>query len=566
MYTISRVSIYKKNIVSVLIFLILCSVCISFPNTSSAQNKKINNLKLIEIGKRIYQQGILANGTPLLGVSAGEVTLSGSTVSCIRCHRRSGFGSTEGNLRISPILGDILYNERNKSDKELGRRRTKGHGARPAYTDLTLKNAITIGTGADNRKLNVLMPRYKLIDSDVNAIIAYLKSLTIKTDGGITKENINIATIITSDVSDSRSKAIQDLLEIYFKDVNAKTRQEHKRATNSPWHKRWEYESYRNVKLHVWKLTGLPSTWNQQLQSYYKTQNVFAVINGVSNQPWTEVDKFCNKIKLPCLFPTIELPVLNSNNIYNFYFSGGIEYDAKTIAAHLSRMPTVTKKTVLQVYRADIKSKTAATVIKHDLEKNNISVKDYIVSSKKSLTADQWSQIISNNKPEIVISWLDSDDVKALNSKTVKNNAVERFYYSYSHIGEDYTTIIKSNTKKSYVVYRNMLPKRLKLHMTRATVWAKRKKIDISDEKVIGNAFFVATLFNRSVKRMRAYLKQDYLLDMVEVMLENNAFQSVYPNLSLGPDQRIASKGAYILGPLSNSDVNNKENHVWIRH
>ncbi len=111
-----------------------------------------------------------------------------------------------------------------------------------------------------------------------------------------------------------------------------------------------------------------------------------------------------------------------------------------------------------------------------------------------------------------------------------------------------------------------MLPERKQLHMKRASVWAQRKKIDISNDRIIGNSFFAVTLLNRSIKKMRAYLKRDYLVEIIESALENNAFNSVYPDLTLGPDQRIASKGAYILGPLSNKDVNKKQNHVWIRH
>ncbi|VAW97184.1 hypothetical protein MNBD_GAMMA22-2235 [hydrothermal vent metagenome] len=520
----------------------------------------------IHNGKRIYQQGILPNGKPLTGIGAGNITLFGSQASCIRCHRRSAFGSTEGDLRIPAILGDILYSERNKSDKELSRRRTTGHGARPAYTDNTLLNAITQGSGADQRTLNKLMPRYQLTKNQSDAVIEYLKSLTLKTDLGVTKENIHIATIYSSDVATKDTRVMLDLLNIFIKDVNTKTRQEQKRASNSPWHKRWEYESYRTIKLHAWKLTGLPETWKQQLEKFYATQNVFAVINGISNNSWDVIHQFCNNTKLPCLFPTTELPALAQNNIYNFYYSGGIAFDAKTIASHIKKLANNTNKTVLQVYRDNIKNKTAAKILKSDLLFSKITIKNHVVKIKNSLSAAKWSELIEHYKPSIIVSWLNADDVAALNTKAVNSNSLDRLYYSYSHLGDNYSTIITKNTEKSFLAYRYMLPKRKEMHMTRATFWAKRKKIDISNEKIIGNAFFAATLFNRSIKKMRAYLKRDYLVDMIESMLENNAFHSVYPNLSLGPDQRIASKGAYILGPLSNTDHNKKQNTIWIRH
>ncbi len=546
--------------------LISASILLIFSNLSLVHAQQHNiDVKIIN-GKRIYQQGILPNGKPLTGIGAGNITLSGTQASCIRCHRRSGFGSTEGNLRISPILGDILYRQRNKSDKELTRRRIKGHGARPAYTNSSLSQAITQGLGADQRVLNKLMPRYQLTSNESDAIIEYLKSLTLKTEPGITKENIHIATIYSTDVANKNTQAMLDLLNVFIKDVNAKTRQEQKRATNAPWHKRWEYQSYRTIKLHSWKLTGSPSSWKRQLEKYYATQNVFAVINGISNKSWNAVHQFCNKTNLPCLFPTTELPIIAKNNIYNFYFSGGIAFDAKSIASHIKTFANNTNKTVLQVYRNNAKSKTAAKVLKSELSSNKTIVKNHVIKIKDALSATKWSELIKHYKPNIIVSWLDANDVSAINTRAVNSKTVDRLYYSYSHLGDDYPKIIIANTEKSFLVYRNMLPKRKKLHMTRATFWAKRKNIDISNEKIIGNAFFAATLLNRAIKKMRAYLKRDYLVEIVESMLENNAFHSVYPNLALGPDQRIASKGAYILGPLNNQDVNKKQNNIWIRH
>ncbi len=544
--------------------LMLCTLFITYPNIIIAKTDSL--ISTIANGKRIYELGILPNGQPVVAFGAAKIKLSGQQASCIGCHRRSGFGSIEGEQRISPILGDILYKQRNKDYKQLSRRRIKGNGARPAYTDQSLSKAITSGSGADNRVLNQLMPRYDLTATDVHSVIQYLKTLTLKTEPGITKDKIHIATIIASDVPDKFSAAMLDLLTNYIHDLNAKTRMEQKRASNSPWHKRWEYESYRNIELHTWKLTGPTSSWTKQLQTYYDKQNVFSVINGISLNSWEIIHQFCNNIKLPCLFPTTELPVLEAGNIYNVYYSGGIAYDSKTIAAHIKSEFKNKKKSVLQIYRNDKKSNIAVNVLSLDLKSKKFTVKNHEVEHKGKLSAAQWTTIIKKYKPNILISWLDADDVKALNSNKVQVQSIERLYYSHAHLGDQYPSIINSNTQKSYIVYRYMLPKRKKLHITRATGWANRKKIDISNERVIGNAFFAGTLFNRAVKKMRANLNQEYLLELVESMLENNAFQSVYPKLSLGPDQRIASKGAYILGPLSNADVNKKENYTWIRH
>jgi hypothetical protein len=63
----------------------------------------------IQLGERIYCQGLLADGTPLSAVVAGNSENRGAAMACVQCHRRSGMGSREGEIRIPPIIGPSLY-------------------------------------------------------------------------------------------------------------------------------------------------------------------------------------------------------------------------------------------------------------------------------------------------------------------------------------------------------------------------------------------------------------------------------------------------------------------------
>ena len=46
----------------------------------------------IEAGRRIYIEGVLPSGEPLLARREGGVTLAGTQAACGNCHRRSGMG------------------------------------------------------------------------------------------------------------------------------------------------------------------------------------------------------------------------------------------------------------------------------------------------------------------------------------------------------------------------------------------------------------------------------------------------------------------------------------------
>jgi cytochrome c oxidase subunit 2 len=40
-----------------------------------------------------------------------------------------------------------------------------------------IKRAVTQGIGADGRKLDLIMPRWQMSDTDLNDLIAYLKTM-----------------------------------------------------------------------------------------------------------------------------------------------------------------------------------------------------------------------------------------------------------------------------------------------------------------------------------------------------------------------------------------------------
>src|SRR5512135_2902320 len=63
----------------------------------------------LEIGRRIYQEGVLPSGAPLTGTRLGGAAVSGEAAACVTCHRRSGMGSVEGDIQVSPITGNALF-------------------------------------------------------------------------------------------------------------------------------------------------------------------------------------------------------------------------------------------------------------------------------------------------------------------------------------------------------------------------------------------------------------------------------------------------------------------------
>ena len=81
-------------------------------NLAQAASPATTATDLVEMGRRIYREGLLPSGEPLRGVGQVGIKLAGKDAACINCHRRSGYGSSEGPVEVRPITGPALFGER----------------------------------------------------------------------------------------------------------------------------------------------------------------------------------------------------------------------------------------------------------------------------------------------------------------------------------------------------------------------------------------------------------------------------------------------------------------------
>lgn len=504
---------------------------------STGDSPTLANSDQIERGRLLYEEGKLASGDTITGFIKGDIELSGEQVICGSCHRRSGLGSSEAQEVVPPVTGDILYAPlRLPTSKP-----PLPPLLRPAYTDESLKLAIQSGIGADGDEFSGFMPRYPLSDEQLDGLLAYLKTLNTDPAPGVSDKDIHFATIIADSVTPDKRKALLDVLQTFFEQKNTETRFESERAEHGPWHKDWQFKPYRKWVLHVWDLKGSADSWQSQLEQYQSKQPVFGVLSGTAPGPWQPVHDFCEQNRIPCLYPITSLPVSDAQDFYTVYLNRGMLLEGEAVVQHLSD-DKLLDRAIVQVYRPnDPRGQAAANALRGALERAGGSITDIKLQAGAD---DIMSQVLKLGNEAIVALWLSESDVASLWQEDLDGPA--RIYLS-STLYADFATVPKGARTNVYFVQPSELSAGLPRLLARSTGWFRAKRIYNSNEQEVqANAFLSVKMAGGALKAIGAYFNRDYFLESIEHMVDNATYTSIYPRISLAPNQRFISKGAYI--------------------
>jgi hypothetical protein len=496
-------------------------------------------------GQSIYRDGLLASGEPVRAIVQKGVVLEGLEAACVNCHRRSGLGGSEGQTPVRPIAGRLLFTA---SQTGFARRRAVATGpadVRPAYTRASLARALREGIDPTGRVLDALMPRYALGDDAIDQLYAYLAGLSAAAAPGVSDREIHFATIIAPGVEADRRRAQLDVLRTFFSDKNSGTRKEARRREAGS---EQMYLAYRTWVLHVWELTGAPETWHAQLDAHYRQQPVFAVIGGLGRDSWQPVHAFCEGTGVPCVLPDVDYPVVEGAGYYSLYFSRGIALEADLLARHLAETRAGTGR-IVQAFRDDERGRLPAQALRLALQRRGIdALVDYPVSGAGPVPAEIWSGLLREARPVILVAWLDPVDVQNLAATGGPPAGLQAVYLSASLAAMSHASLPDGWRERVRMVYPFALPAGRERHLARMNVWLRARQIPPADARTQANAYFAATVTGDALAHIGENFSRDYFIERIEQMAETALSPSIYPHLSLGPGQRFASRGGYIVG------------------
>jgi len=554
---------------------------------ASAETSSIDNLtseEILELGERMYREGILPNGEPIQSMVSADVPVDGRMFTCVNCHQRSGLGSEEGSVITWPINGKELYIPRRRTGAWSADRQKLGPGAtgrwslpsqyqatdaRPAYTDETLAQLLREGVAPDGRILKRGMPRYQINDSDMDVLNHYLKNLSIENDPGVDENRIRFATVVTEGVSAEDKEAMLSVLKAHIDTNNTQTRPHQRRARSGPFYKTEKFGAYRLYELDVWELTGPRDTWQSQLETYYQAGPVFAMLGGIASGSWAPIHNFCEEREIPCIFPVTEHPVVSNNDWYTLYFSKGLYQEGEAAARYLrSTLDKGSNNRVTQIYRSNSKGSLLAQGFRETLGNSSaITTRDWKLGVDEPLTDKLLQRIFEKQQPAAVLLWLENTDIAAATKWLAKQSQQPGTVFASWGLLDGNTSAFPEQLRDNfYFTYPRDLPKNNAIKINVLKHWLNIRKIPVTNMDIQSQMYFLGWMLPGAISHMRSEFFRDYFLESFDMMHDQDYAIAVFPRLTFGPGQRYAAKGCYIVQLAEGKQPELIKKSEWIIH
>lgn len=495
---------------------------------------------LFSPGERLYLKGLSVSGTPIPATVQGDLRVRSTDMPCSNCHRRSGWGTSEGPVTTPALVGPVLFQPVTRGAAQIGTR-TTGAGTRPAYDDETLLRALRDGVDPAGRTLSPTMPRYTMTPADVAALSAHLRTLSAEPPPGVTESTIHFATIIGPDVSVARRDSVLDILRAFVRAKNAGSRHETRRRERGPWDMKEQYQLYRQWNVHEWQLTGSPREWGAQLEALYRKQPVFAVLGGLVDDDWSPIDEFCVRHGIPQVLPqTPQPPVRSADPFFGLFFSRGVAADAEKLARELGSANSARR--IVQVSRCGSAGAVAAAAFSRE-SPLSLRAKSECFPATGSLNGDAWRDLLQDGT-DTLVAWLDERDISGLEMLASREDLLAKIkdvYVSSALLGERATRLPAAIAAKASIVHPFVAPQEFDQYAWRTLTWFKTNQLTPADRWLAANTFFAATLAGDALAMPRTLASRELFIERMEHMAGRSPQRSAYTSVSFDATHHFGS-------------------------
>nr|CAB41681.2 mofC [Leptothrix discophora] len=474
---------------------------------------------LVELGRRLYRQGLAADGQPLVALRGSGLPASGEAVACVNCHRNSGLGAVEGNNVVPPITGRYLFELDGHAVVQQNIRGVKAFNQRhEPYDETSVALALRGGRHVSGRELDPLMPRYQIDDASLKALLAYLRQLSATRSPGVQDKSLRLATVITPEVDAERRRVFIDTVSAAVRQKNGTVVHGGRSMASAAemllrTERRWEHE--------FWELSGPSETWAEQLQARYAQTPVFALLSGLGGAQWAPVHQFCERQALPCWFPSVDQPPPESEtDHYSVYFSRGLWLEADVLLQRWRQAGKQAPHRVLLVQGHPAQA-PVFDGLQTSLVDSGIRVER--LRADAADPAPLRAALRGLKRGDAAVLWLRPTQVEPL-AESLHDLAAgpaggARLVWSDTLLRSQPPALPAPWLAASEVVSPYLPSAQRDAALSYFRQWLQINRLPVVDEVLQSEAYFALTFFNDMQVEMLDNLHRDYLLDRAEAML-----------------------------------------------
>jgi ABC-type branched-subunit amino acid transport system substrate-binding protein len=471
-------------------------------------------------GKAFYLRGESASGQEITAM-IGEIDVPAATIPCAGCHGMRGEGKTEGRLTAGNLTWSSLTRPSGHVDA--------GGRKHPAFSESSFVRTMTTGLDPAGNKLAVAMPTYRLPQTDMANLIAYLKRMELDTDPGVSENAIVIGTLLPEKTAMAgMGQSMEEVLQAYFTDLNSRG-------------------GIYNRKIELRVTHGPTGATIANMKHLIDDEQVFAIVGGLTAGNDDAVAALSREREVPLIGPSTLLPQTGLPlNRYVFYLLPGLREQARALVNYAAKKTAPARVRVALIRGDGELDKQVSAAIDDQGKKVGWPPATALVYGREKFDAVQSVEQLKQQGIDTVFLLGSGTECAAFFKAAGTSSWTPSVYLLGALVGRDLTEMVSVGMKDHTFIAFPTVP--MDVSAGGATEFKnllEKYKLNTAHAAARLSALAAAKIFILALERSGRNLSREQLISTLEGLYDYET--GLTPRISFGPNRRVGALGAYVV-------------------
>lgn len=492
-------------------------------------------------GRQIYFTGDSPTGRAINSLfGSQQVQIPGNLAVCSSCHGYDGLGRPESGIEPTNITWKHLTKSFGHIHNNL---------QHPAFTEQSLKTFIRDGIYPGGQPADSGMPRYDISESDLDALVAYIRKLGSIQDPGISQKRIRVGTVmsVNGGLADKTAQ-LEQLIQGYFAQINASGG-----------------IFGRELSLSTYHLENKPGEIDR-LGEWIVAEDLFVLLSPYIPGYELSFQKVVALIDVPVIgYYTLYPPVDFQENRKIFTLLPGVYNQLMALQKYVDMQKIEPAPKVGVVYENTLEAERVVEQLEKSWERSDWKPVKTINISEKPDAPEMIAEELREARVNIVV-YTGFDDAVLIRIMELasRQNWTPVFLTSGSLAGKALMSVPENLVSRFFIAYPSLNRDRLPRAVSKLRGVVDPVDVDLQNIQALVSAYVSTDLLVASLRKSGRELDRRKMVSSLEktYMFETG----LMPPLSYSMNRRVGSDGVYIVQPkLSGEPGRSPYSVEWFR-